>query len=255
MNLATDRIVANPPLGPTGNLGIFRVLAESRSAGGSGGGDFYAYQLRGPHSIYVVIGDVCGRGEEAAQLLPNILLRLEELSPFAGPPSLLLERLNTKLGGELPADRFVTGAAYEIDARAGTLTVANAGHVPAMLRPAHGVVSVIGRASGPPLGILPEGNYVDERYPFAVGDVVVLMSDGILEVVETDLTSMLTLTALVGGSPPGSRGVHRSLLKRLDEYPAERRTDDITLISLEALAFADAMKTEGLEQALGSCAF
>jgi serine phosphatase RsbU (regulator of sigma subunit) len=231
-----ERLVVNPKLGGAWQLGVFKILAESRCAGGDVGGDFYAFGLREPNRLAVVIGDACGRGAEGAQLLPHVLPLLDQLPSTSGRPSLLLEALNEHLAGRMPSDRFVTGAVLELDAEAGTLTVANAGHVPAMLRSGDGEVTVVGRASGPPLGIVAHHCYLDESYPIASGDVVVFMTDGVLEAIETDLSAMSRLAAVMAQQPGRGSDVHRRLLASLPTYPPERRADDMTLLSLELVA-------------------
>jgi serine phosphatase RsbU (regulator of sigma subunit) len=231
-------------------LGPFRIFAESRAAWGLIGGDFYSVQLCPQQRLAVVIGDACGRGSEGARFLPRIRPPFVELSRLVTPPSRVLYELNEHLGKRLPCDRFVTGAALELDPDAGTLTVANAAHVPAILRNAEGEVAVIGRASGPPLGILRESSYSDERYPLSKGDIVVLMTDGILEAVEPDLTVMSALLALVSAAPAGSSGVHHSLLAELDGYPPERRADDMTLVTVEVLASVGSRSVAESRQAI-----
>jgi two-component system, chemotaxis family, sensor kinase Cph1 len=233
-----NTLFVNPPSRPAWDLGAFRVLAERRSAGDSSGGDFYAFRLRGPKRLAVVIGDACGRGQEAANLLPGVLQRLHETAASAVRPSALLHYLNRGLAAELSSDRFVTGAALEIDGQAGTITVANAGHVPAVLRHASGKVEIVGRASGPPLGILSDAHYRDETYRIESGDVLVLMTDGVLEAVETDLAEMPTLSALVGQCSGSGGAVHGRLLAQLAGQLSQRAPDDMTLLSLELLAEA-----------------
>jgi serine phosphatase RsbU (regulator of sigma subunit) len=213
------------------------MLADCRSANGNLGGDFYAFRLRGPKRLAVVIGDACGRGEEGARLLPGVLSRVERLAAFGCRPSHFLAELNRSLVGELSSDRFVTGAAFEIDAQAGTLTIANAAHVPAVLRRASGEVTIVGRASGPPLGILRDSSYFDEIHRFNSGDVMILMTDGIVEAVESDLTEMPRLTALVAETFGGGGAVHSRVLERLAQQVG-RDPDDMTLLSLELLAEA-----------------
>jgi phosphoserine phosphatase RsbU/P len=237
----------NPPPRPAWDLGAFRILAECRGADGSMGGDFFAFRLHGPERLAVVIGDACGRGREGASLLPSVLSHIEELVVSPVRPSHLLQNLNRGLIGHLPSDRFVTGAAIEIDGRAGTLTVANAGHVPVVLRRASGEVRIVGRASGPPLGILDEASYFDETCQFGSGDVMVLMTDGILEAVETDLQGMPRLTALIGQGVGSGGAVHRRLLAQLTAQPSERDADDMMLLSLEFLARARVATLCGLQ--------
>jgi serine phosphatase RsbU (regulator of sigma subunit) len=229
-------MVVNPTSGGVWQLGTFRMLADSRCAGGDVGGDFYAFLLRDPKRLAVVIGDACGRGREGATLLPHVLPLLDQLSSSLSRPSLLLQALNRELAGRLPSDRFVTGAVLELDAENGTLTLANAGHVPAMLRTGSGEVTVVGRASGPPLGIFAEHCYLDETYSVSSGDVIVFMTDGVLEAVETDLTAMSRIAAVVAERPGGGSDVHHRLMARLPSQQPERRADDMTLLSLELLA-------------------
>ena len=231
-----EPIIVNPRSGGEWQLGPFRILAESRAADGQQGGDFFAFQLREPKRLGVVIGDACGRGPEGARLLPQVLPELEQLSSATHRPSLLLESLNQKLAGRLPNDRFVTGAVMDLDAETGMLTVANAGHVPAMVRSRSGEVNMVGRASGPPLGILAGQSYLDEVYPISAGDVVVFMTDGVLEAIETDLTAMSRLAAVVAERPGSGSDVHGRLLATLFHYARGRRSDDMTLVSLELLS-------------------
>jgi phosphoserine phosphatase RsbU/P len=235
VNASADTLIVNPKAGSSWELGAFRMLAESRCAGGGQGGDFYAFGLRGPNRLAVVIGDACGRGEEAARLLPNVLNRLAGLTDASVRPRELLRELNRQITGELPSDRFITGAAFEIDAHRGVLTVANAGHVPAMVRRASGAVTLVGHASGPPLGIFADADYFDDRCKLRRGDVVVLMTDGILEAIETDLAEMPRLTAVLSETNGGSGAVHRSLLAHLATKQGDWRGDDMTLLSLELL--------------------
>lgn len=219
------------------HMGCFRMLAESRGADGHAGGDFFAFQLRTPQRLSLVIGDACGRGREAARLLRGVFPRLEQLSRRAAKPSQLLQLLNRALVAEMPSDRFVTGAALDLDARAGVLTVANAGHVPGVLRTRSGGVAVIGHASGPPLGLFEHSHYHDDSYRISRGDLVVFMTDGLLEAVETDLTRMSTLTRLVASAPAGSRAVQRCLLTEFEQSQSSGGPkDDMTLLSLEVLA-------------------
>ena len=223
------------PAIPWERLGL-RVLAETRVAGGSIGGDFYAFALRTPRRLAVVIGDACGRGPAGARLLPAVLPRVHELLRAETPPGRLLTEVNHSVAGAVPVDRFVTAAAFELDTRAGVLTASSAGHVPALIRRARGGTTVIGRASGPPLGLVSDPSYVDEYHHLAKGDVVVFMTDGVLEAVETDLLTMPVLRKLFASAPAGGAALHRALVKHLDGCSAERRTDDMTLVSLEVVA-------------------
>jgi phosphoserine phosphatase RsbU/P len=214
----------------------FHLSAERRGAGGTvGGGDFYTLAVRAPGHIGVVIGDACGRGADGEAQLSRILPKVHQLALSRASPAALLTELNRTAAADLPMDRFVTAAAFEFDIRAGILTVANAAHVPAIVRRARDRhVSVVGRASGTPLGIAERTTYLDERYELNRGDVIVLMTDGVLEAVESDLLSMSTLRRFLTEASEGAGRVHRFLLRKFEECTTGKPADDMTLIVLEA---------------------
>jgi serine phosphatase RsbU (regulator of sigma subunit) len=214
------------------------VSAERRGAGGTvGGGDFYTLSVKAPGHIGVVIGDACGRGVDGEEHLSRILPRVHELALSGASPAELLAELNRTVATELPTDRFVTAAAFDFDIGARLLTVANAAHVPAMVRRARDRhVSIVGRASGMPLGILERMTYLEEHYELNRGDVIVLMTDGVLEAVESDLLSMSTLTRFLAEASDGAADVHRLLLRKFEECTRGKRADDMTLVALEAMA-------------------
>ena len=220
----------------------FHVSAERRGAGGAKGGDFYTLAVRAPGRIGVVIGDTCGWGADGEEQLALILPKVRDLALSGLSPARLLSELNRTVIAELALDRFVTAAAFELDAQRGVFTVANAGHVPAMLRRA-GQVSVVGSASGAPLGFSEDSTYTEEHHELSRGDVIVLMTDGVLEAVEANLAKMSTLRTLFAETREGAYGVHRLLLRKFEECTAGRRADDMTLVALEAMTDVSASNT------------
>ena len=211
------------------------MLAESRTAGGLPGGDFYTFALRAPTRLAVVIGDACGRGRDGAELVPLVLPAVDSLLPTEASPGRLLSEVNRALCGTVPKDRFITAAAFELDASAGSIVAACAGHVPTLIRNAEGLVRTVGTASGPPLGIEKDCEYPDERHALTPGDVALFMTDGLLEALETDLIAMETLRRILGSAPAGNGAVHRFLLSELDRCTLRRRSDDVLLLSLEVM--------------------
>ena len=235
MDFRTGALDSNLEPGiPWERLGL-RMLAETRFGAGHTGGDFHVFALRDPKRLAVVIGDACGHGPSAARLLPCIVPSIRTLLHSDAPPSRLLTEVNRLAVRNLPLDRFVTAAAFELDLRASKLTASSAGHVPALVRRANGEVVVVGRGSGPPLGIVADCSYADEFHHLGTGDVVVFMTDGVLEALETDLLAMVTLRKLLARGPAGRGALHRSLVRLLDGCSAARNADDMTLVSLEVV--------------------
>jgi serine phosphatase RsbU (regulator of sigma subunit) len=216
----------------------FEVSAECWGVcGRTGGGDFFTLAVRAPGHIGVTIGDACGRGADGEAQLARVLPEVRRLAVSGASPAELLTELNRTVAEQLPLDRFVTAAAFEFNMRAGVLTVANAAHVPAIIRRGWGRhVSVVGRPSGMPLGIDERTIYLDEHHELNVGDVIVLMTDGVLEAVESDLLSMTTLKRLLGEAEEGAADVHKFLLRKCEECTRGNRVDDMTLMALAAIS-------------------
>ncbi len=214
------------------NLNGFQIAGEFRPAE-SLAGDFYALTARTPKRLSVVIGDACGRGCAGAKMLTAVLPKLAELFHRGARPGRLLDELNAFAAQVLPIDRFVTATALELDAEHHLLTVANAGHVPALMRTRGGDVRRVGRASGPPLGVAANACYFEETALLQRGDIVVLMTDGVLEAVETDLCTMSAFQRLLLRAPQGADAVEDWLLEAFDRSPSSMRLDDATLLVIE----------------------
>ncbi len=237
------------PLGATTACELcgFRVSAERRGAAGEHGGDFYILAAHAPGRIGIVIGDACGNGVEGEAQLATILPLARELARSGISPSRLLLELNRLAVVDLPLDRFVTAVALELDVYDGVITAASAAHVPPLVRRADNV-SVACLHAGSPLGFSVASTYVDEQHDLVEGDLIVLMTDGILEAIETDLLEMTTTRSLFAEAPEGAIEVHRLFLRTVEERMRGRRTDDMTLLAVEALPKIAASNANGLLQ-------
>jgi serine phosphatase RsbU (regulator of sigma subunit) len=174
-----------------------------------------------------------------AELVPLVLPTVDALLLSEVSPAELLSRVNRALDGSVPKDRFITAAAFDLDLGAGTMVAACAGHVPTLLRNARGDVRAVGAASGPPLGMVGDASYEDEKHDLGAGDVAVFMTDGLYEALETDLLAMETLRGILAAAPAGNGAVHRFLLAQLDRSTARSSADDVLLLSLEVLGGAN----------------
>ncbi len=159
-----------------------RYLPASGADGGTDVvGDFYdLFHARGPWWT-AVIGDVCGKGVEAAKVtaLARYTLRAEAGAHLS--PARVLDRLNTGMLDQR-APRFLT-AAYATfrttpAGAAGRLCLA--GHPPALVRRADGRVQPLG-TPGTLLGVLPTVRLTDVRFRLTPGDLMLLYTDGACE--------------------------------------------------------------------------
>ncbi|MEU5401525.1 SpoIIE family protein phosphatase [Streptomyces sp. NPDC005963] len=145
------------------------------------GGDFYD-AVPGPGGgVALLIGDVCGRGAEAAALTGLARHTLRTLLEDGSPAAHTLVRLNQALHRE-KARRFVTALVVSLlpDGAGFRAEVANAGHPPPLVRRSDGEVASV-ECSGLLLGVQPSPAYASVPLWLGPGDGLVLFTDGLTE--------------------------------------------------------------------------
>ena len=159
------------------------VAARYRSAaeGTLVGGDFYDLFETGRGDWVMVVGDVCGKGAEAAALTGLVRHTIRAVSVREEEPSRVLKTVNRQiLRGE--AERFCTAMVARVrpNGKRVDLTVSCAGHPPPLvLRPGRAVQAA--DCEGTLLGIFSNPQLVDRSVELEPGDSVVLYTDGAVE--------------------------------------------------------------------------
>src|SRR4051794_779420 len=160
-----------------------RVAVRYRAAGelNEVGGDFYdVFERRGGGWAFE-IGDVSGKGAEAAAVtaLARHTVRTASLQPAS--PSDLLTTLNDALLVQRAGAEFCTVclACLTLEERA-TLTVALGGHPPALVLRRNGDVEPVGEA-GTLLGVFMDPVLHEVEAELHSGDTVLLYTDGVTE--------------------------------------------------------------------------
>lgn len=154
------------------------------------GGDFYDVFRSGSGSWTAVIGDVCGKGPEAASLTALARYTVRTASSPERSPSEVLRTLHNSIRSERSDFRFCTAALARIQTPSNgngeaRLTIALGGHpLPIVLR-RDGRVEAIGEP-GTLLGVLPSPSLVDVDATLDVGDSLILYTDGVLDVANRD---------------------------------------------------------------------
>ena len=154
------------------------------------GGDFYDVFRSGSGSWMAVIGDVCGKGPEAASLTALARYTVRTASSPESTPSQVLKTLHDSIRSERSDFRFCTAALARIQAPSNGsgeahLTVSLGGHpLPIVLRK-DGQVETIGEP-GTLLGVLPSPTLADVEASLDVGDSLILYTDGVLDVANPD---------------------------------------------------------------------
>lgn len=171
-----------PPSVPTAPGYDVGVVYEAAGEDEAAGGDFYDLFPVGNGAWCFVVGDVCGTGAEAAAVTGLARHTIQALARTGLPLAATLERLNTAILEEGPRARFLTLVCGTLRAEGGRVTVdlVNAGHPPPYVVSSDGAVREIGTPQTL-LGVVEQVAYVTESHTLHRGDLLVTVTDGVLE--------------------------------------------------------------------------
>ena len=175
-------------------------------------GDFFDFLPIDEGQVAFCLGDVSGKGMNAALLMAKTASLYRLLAKDMRSPGELLSRLNDEICETATRGMFVTMAAGVYDPRRGFARLANAGHEPPLYRAPDGSLARY-PAEAPPLGIVP-GIEFGEIDVLMRGGAIYLCSDGLTEAIEP------------GGEPLGQEGLAR-LIERFAAKPLAERIDAI----------------------------
>ena len=205
------------------------------AAGEQIGGDFYDVFQTGQREWAVVIGDVCGKGVQAASLtgLARHTIRATAMQDVR--PAETLEALNDVIKDEGADAGFCTVAYGRLRLlRSGAqLTVVCGGHPPPLAVRAKGEVASVG-SPGTLIGVLPEVESREESIRLGPGDTVVFYTDGVTD--QRSGSSMFgegRLRRLLKGcsSLPPQELIER-IEGALDDFADEPARDDMAIVAL-----------------------
>jgi serine phosphatase RsbU (regulator of sigma subunit) len=198
------------------------------------GGDFY--DVFGDGDVwYLAIGDVCGKGPDAAAIMgmTRVALRSIAREDDRRPLAEVLEQLNGfLLDSDLMGDRFCTVCIARLDLAGddATITTCLGGHPPPILVRADGQLSQLGRP-GSLLGLFDEISLHESTATLGAGDGLALYTDGITElsVERPDEGDRLLRIALRTACDEDAAGIVKTVERTLLEPRGELR-DDAALV-------------------------
>jgi PAS domain S-box-containing protein len=148
------------------------------------GGDFYDLINTVEDGWVCAIGDVRGKGVEAASVTALARYTIRAVTLKNDRPSEILAALNEAMLRQLSEDRFCTAACVRLeplDGSAGVgVDVSRAGHPPPLLVRPEGTVEEVG-LSGRALGVFPDAELGDASLRLMPGEALVLYTDGVTE--------------------------------------------------------------------------
>jgi serine phosphatase RsbU (regulator of sigma subunit) len=215
------------------NAALYRPAGE----GADVGGDFYDLFNVADDEWIAVIGDVCGKGAEAAAVTALARYTIRTAAVRRRSPAKILTWLNDAMRRQDLAGRFCTITCVHLDTGRERIrvTAACGGHPAALLRRADGTVEEVG-GMGTLLGLLPDPALVDDRADLGPGDTLLLYTDGITEARAP--ARVLTEEELRRAVARGPGGSAQALIEHVAAIAVGKEgtppRDDMALLALRA---------------------
>jgi sigma-B regulation protein RsbU (phosphoserine phosphatase) len=168
-----------PPLPPADDGCEWAAALQSA---GKIGGDFYDFVETAPRVWCVLVADVSGKGIPAAMALGSLRSAFRALARQGAEPADVMTQLSAVVYHEWLGSPYVTCVIAMVDLNACTLTYTNAGH-PRGILVGHAGTRYL-TEGGLPAGLFPDAQFDQERVPLELGDVCLLVSDGVTEALE-----------------------------------------------------------------------
>ena len=207
------------------------------------GGDYYDYIPIRPPDVgagdtwtrwAVAVGDVVGKGMPAALLMSSLSSEVRHHVRIEPDPGRVVQRLNRHFFDAEIFDRFITFLLVVVDAEGHRITVVNAGHPAPFVRRASGRIEAIGEEeAGPPLGVLPDHDYVALSTDLDPGDVVVLFTDGVTDATDAKHRQfgVDALRRTLAQAPSAVPDIGEAILRAVRVHASARpQVDDIALV-------------------------
>jgi sigma-B regulation protein RsbU (phosphoserine phosphatase) len=234
LNLARDVQARLLPSNPTGvpGLGCVGFCRPARSIGG----DYYDLLPLRDGGFALTLGDVSGKGIPAAVMMASIQTLLRSLLQ-RGSEDLaeVLSELNRTLYVSSTAERYSTLFCGVISSDRTKLTYVNAAHVQPMLVHSDGKLERL-EGSGLPVAMMPEAVYEQNSAALRPGDLLVVVSDGIVEACnkEDEFWEEAEVDRIVLGHGVGDvLELPEKLCRAVDTYAnGAEQYDDMTVVAV-----------------------
>ena len=174
-----QRAFLNDELPQTATL-QFNAMYRGAQVGSALGGDWYDAFPVGDR-IVMTIGDVTGKGVDAARLMVQLRQWVRMAAVVSDDPAEMMTLLNRALIME-GRDELATAFIGVIDSDGLAISYASAGHPPPIVKRAGGPPSPLAGESCPPLGVAADMEYVRHTESLVGATLLVFYTDGLTEV-------------------------------------------------------------------------
>jgi hypothetical protein len=206
---------------------------------GEVGGDYYDFVATPDGSLCAIVADVSGHNLASGMIMVSARAALRVLAERTESIEALFTELNRALHDDLVrTERFVSATGLRLRPDEANVQIANAGHLDTIVWRA--AMRTVQRIPGtdPILGFLPDVQFARREIELRAGDVLVLITDGIVEAVGADqeMFGMERLERWLARNADGSASeILAGIFQAVDDFtPGTRRADDISALVVKA---------------------
>jgi PAS domain S-box-containing protein len=193
------------------------------------GGDWYDVTVLREARAAMTIGDIAGRGIQAAAVMGHVSGVLRAFVLDGKAPDEAIQRTN-RVMRESAQPQMATAVHLELDLEAGHVDYVRAGHPPALLRLPDGTIQRLAGKGTQPLGVFDDLDCRTHRAEFPPGGLLLLYTDGLIERSDRDFDEELDhLADAVAQGPADAEACLRELAER---FSPETIPDDVAMLAV-----------------------
>lgn len=204
------------------------------------GGDFYDLFELDDHRIGIVVGDVSGKGLQAANVTSLVKNTIRAYAQENELPSVILHKTNCLVRKLMRPEMFTTLFLGILNKFTGSLLYCGAGHPHSFLsRSSYGVETLY--TNSPALGIFSGIKFIDNKKTLQNSDILVVYTDGITEARknaefygEERLIELIERSAQVG-----AENICNHIFNEVNDFSGGNLSDDIAILAVSPISIPD----------------
>lgn len=204
------------------------------------GGDYFDYIRLPDDRIAIAVGDVAGKGVPAALLMARLYSAARYHLLTAPSLGRAMSGLNTEIHSSGLGHRFITCIFTLLDPAKHQVTIANAGHMPPLVRKPNGKVEAVTHAdSGMPLGVVSDQEFSETKLKIPPGTSFTWYTDGITEAMNgnREIYGRERLSQCISRAESKPRSTVKAIVEDVEQFSRiQSQRDDMCLVCLRRLA-------------------